>query len=525
MVDSSTEMERASAPTANSRSEGGSFAAADATMWALILMGALFRIVSYWFSANNGGDANTHAAIAAKWLQHPTLRFVFEVYPPGHFWLIGLSALLIRDVETAARLLSLVLGIASLIAVWKLSDLLYGRQAAALSLGAFSMYSLHIGYSTTSSAEVPYLFFFLVGAYFFFRYAASADKIFDLIVSGIALSISESIRFEAWILFAGLCVILVALLWAKPLHRLSLRDRIRAVFLFGVSGGAWPVFMMVYSWHAFQNPMYLVTQNRLRVTSYLGLGGVSRAYQFALLPSAILISLSVVAVIGAIYGIVLSFSSRLTTGFAGLTLFFSAVQVYEVFSGGLLATARYTITLGTLLAIISGYGLQRICEQAVPKRMSPAQGLVLGLLLLNLVGVLAASEFPNRYAEKIASVSPRLRYSTSVEGVGGYLRSHLGPDDAVVFDGYNFESGILADASGLPLLPGRRAYLGGNRNAGDVHDYIRNQHPKFLVYAEQGTLAHSLPLPEGCEESDMDGVHFRCLFKRNMYRIYELSYR
>jgi 4-amino-4-deoxy-L-arabinose transferase-like glycosyltransferase len=509
---------------ANSVSKGGSFENIDVASWALILVGALVRMVSYLFSANNGGDANAHAALAAKWLQQPTLKLVFDMYPPGHFWLIGLSALVVHDVVTAARLLSLVLGIASLFPVWKLASILYGTQAGQLSLGVFSWYSLHIAYSTTSSAEVSYLFFFLLAAYFFFRYAQRLDGLWRLIIAGVSLSLSESIRYEAWILFGGLFVILITLLWRRGSPGPSWSRSLMAAIAFGTSGGAWPVFMMAYSWYTFHDPMYLVSQNRLRVMSSLASGAVSRTHQLALAPAAVLLSLSLFAVVGAIYAIPKSFSLRLAGAFAGLTVFFATVQAYEIYSGGLLATARYTITMGTLLAVLSGYGLQKICERAAPRRMALAHGVVFSLLLVNSVVMLAASESPNRYAEKFASVSPRLRYPEDIQAVGDYLRSHLGPNDAVVIDGNNFESGILADSAGLPLLPGQRAYLATNKNTVDVRDYIQGQHPKFLVYAQQGALQRSLPLPEDCRESKIGGADLHCVFSHHIYRIYELSY-
>src|SRR2546425_9780794 len=179
----------------------------------LILLGASCRILSYLFSSNAGGDAGVHVALTAVWLQNPAPRFVFDVYPPGHFWLIGLSSLAVHDVVVAGRLLSLVLGILSLFFVWRLARLMYGMWAGLLSLAIFSLYSLHIAYSTTSSAEVSYLFFFLAGAYSFFcGLQGGSVQVRHLAVAGACLSIAESIRYEAWVLFGGLFVILAILM-------------------------------------------------------------------------------------------------------------------------------------------------------------------------------------------------------------------------------------------------------------------------------------------------------------------------
>src|SRR5712692_8467881 len=141
---------------------------------ALLFVGALFRILSYYFSTNIGGDARERVFLSADWLQHPTLKFIFGVYPPGHFWLIGASTLLVHDVVVAG--LSLGLGIASLLLFWRLARILYGDAAGLLSLAVSCLYSMHIAYSATSSSEVSYLFFLLLAMFFFFSYLQSGTK-------------------------------------------------------------------------------------------------------------------------------------------------------------------------------------------------------------------------------------------------------------------------------------------------------------------------------------------------------------
>lgn len=489
----------------------------------LISFGSLWRIVSYIFSANSGGDAGTHVALAADWLQHPTLRFTFAGYPPGHFWLIALFTLVIQNVTVAARLLSLVLGIASLVFFWKLARLLYGVSAGLLSLAIFSLYTLHIGYSTTSSSEVPFLFFVLVGAYYLFAGVHDqAAQLGKLAFSGACFSVAECIRYEAWILFAGFFAVLAVLegkdRWPQT------RQWLKPVVSFGLAGGAWPVFMMLYSWHAFGDPMHLVTMNRWRVTSYLAEHPVSRGYQLALMPSAILLSLSPLAVIGAMYGLARSFTARFAASLASVTIFFCAVECYEVYTGGLLATARYTLTLGTMLALISGYGLELGLNGLFRSRIALARAVVITLVLLNSLIVLAGSELPNPYSEKLASVSPRLRYQKRIQVVADYLRKHLGPNDAVVIDDYNVESNVIADAAGLPIFRGNRAYLLSRTNTIPVDEYVRTEHPRFLVYATGGRLEHLITLSKDSTVADVNGVQFRCVFKSDIYRIYQLTY-
>src|ERR1041385_4618896 len=86
---------------------------------ALATGGSLLRVLSYFFSDNSGGDAAARVGITAQWLQQPDFRLAFGAYGPGHFWLIGLFSLFLPNITTAGRLLSLVLGIASIFLVRK----------------------------------------------------------------------------------------------------------------------------------------------------------------------------------------------------------------------------------------------------------------------------------------------------------------------------------------------------------------------------------------------------------------------
>jgi 4-amino-4-deoxy-L-arabinose transferase-like glycosyltransferase len=493
----------------------------------LFIVGAALRVLSYFFSKNSGGDALERAALTARWLQHPTFQLIFGVYPPGHSWLISALTLLVPDVTVAGRLLSLLLGIASLFFVWKLARILYGDAAGMLSLAVFAFYSLHIGYSTTSSSEVPYLFFVLVALFFFFSYFHEESRRFWYLgISGIALSIAESIRYEAWAVFGALFLIF-PVLWTWGSVRTGPMNRAFVpVAVFGFTGGAWPFVMMWSCWRVYRDPMYLLTLNHIRVIRTLATIPSPLSYQLALTPVVLLISLSPLAFAAAIYGIARSRRLPLAAAFAGLTIFFVAVQNYEILAHGLLALARYTLTLGTLLCVISGEGLEAACRKFFPSRLKLARIAAIAFLLLNLVTILTLSELPNPYADEFASLSPRLRYLPRIAEVGEYLRTHMGPQDAVVIDDYEVESNVVAYAAGLPILPGRRAYLASAQNGMNVREYIKREHPRFLVYSDQGTLRDSFSLPRECNQvGNIDGIEFRCGYVNQFYRVYELIYQ
>jgi 4-amino-4-deoxy-L-arabinose transferase-like glycosyltransferase len=504
--------------------KGKLWASVPKLAWLLLGLGTFFRIVSFAFSVNSGGDAWARALLTAQWLEHPTFKLIFDVYPPGHFWLIGLVAVIFHDVVFAARFLSLVLGVASLFLVWRLTEELFGAWAGLLGLAVFVFYSTHIGYSTTSSAEVSYLFFALLALYFFFSYYTRFPDLWRLAAAGIAFSLAESIRYEAWILCFGAGLICLWFALQPKTGAPSVASRINSLLTFAVTAGAWPIAWMAYCWRRFGDPLYQITDTHKRVAILLVKQPHSHLYEIALIPAVLLMSLSPFAIVAVLGGVKQWFTTRTTVAFAGLTVFFAAVQLSETARGEVVAVARYSLTLGALLAVLSGIGFEQLGKRFWPGAQYRTLAVVVLLLSINLATVLALSEMKSPVSEKMASISPRLRYVDRVAGVAGYLQRHLSPQDRVIFDDYNDESNILAAASGIPLIYGERAYVAGIKSVITPDQYMTAMHPRFLVYSDQGVLRSWRELPSKCEAVSDGGVGFRCVYMNSFYRIYELTY-
>jgi len=239
--------DRQTTPTAAACNEV-SFSGERAAVALLIVVGALLRIVSFFYSANAGGDAWARLAITSAWLKNPVFRIGFGAYPPGHFWLIALFTAAFRDLVFAGRFLSLVAGIGSLFVIWRLARNLYGERAGVLALAVLAFYSLHIGYSTTSSAEVTYLFFLLAGLTLFYGYFRDPSRrLGRLALAGLSLSVAETIRLEAWAIFFGMGVILAIFEYQDLAAQAGWFGRwLKPILAFGLTAGAWPIFSMVY---------------------------------------------------------------------------------------------------------------------------------------------------------------------------------------------------------------------------------------------------------------------------------------
>lgn len=473
---------------------------------------AVLRLASFFLSENAGGDALARAQLTARWLQNPGLELHFDVWLPLHFWMIGAVSVLVGDVGLGSRLLSLVLGIASVYAIWALTRELDGPESADYSAIVFAFYSLHIAYSVTSSCDVPYLFFVLTGLALFFR-GRRTRSLWLFLWGGLALTLGAGIRYEAWVVIAALNAVLL------------FRRDFKGLLVFLPASGAWPAFWMAYEWVTRGNPLYSPALNYSWVANDLNFYGASLIYRLLLPPGVILITLTPLAVLGFVLSARRVWKVRgALAEFAFVLAFFAAVQFYQIAAGGTMSYARYTLTLGGMVATLAGVGLYR---------SFPRRGLLLGVLTANLCALFLLASVGNPFINKVRSLAPVLHFTTYVEETGRYLKAHLGPQDAVVIDEYNYEPNLIASVAGLPLLESERAYLIPDRTTPEKQQqaldgllpYLRARRPSHLVYAEQGVLRQSLPLPDECSDAQVAEMHFVCVFRNAQYRIYEIRYQ
>lgn len=489
----------------------------------IVATGVSLRILSFFFSANAGGDAWAREALTASWLRHASLKLDFNAWLPLHFWLMGgLATILADNVQLAGRLLSLLAGTASLLIFTKLVRSLYGERAAQFGLAIFALCSLDIAYSTTSSSEATYLLFVLLGLLGFFSYRQSGSPR-RLAFSGIFFSLAATTRYEAWVLIVAVGLLVAASIW-KNRNFAASRISFQPLLLFSLTAGFGPIIIMFHNWVKFHKLLYGVSANQQWVTEQLAFSHESLAYRLLLFPGVLLLTLTPFVIIGGLHGFFLSFKTKIGTEFALLTVFFAMVQFYQIASAHEMAFARYTMTLGMLVAILSGYGLDKLGQNIFPQQQSKFRNCLVGILLLNLLIILGLSELPNRFSEKFVSVSPILRYPRRIESLAAFLRPRMNSQDNVVVDDYNSESNIVAHALGLPLPVGSRAFLAGIRPASELLGYVNNQHPHYFIYSDRGVLTPSLPLKCNSSISGPD-ADVSCLYHNDVYTIYEVRYR
>jgi 4-amino-4-deoxy-L-arabinose transferase-like glycosyltransferase len=481
------------------------------------------RVGFFFFSQANGGDAFARAAITAKWLQHPNLSLDFggPNWPPLHFWLMALVAQVVPNVLLACRLLSLLAGLFSLWLFWRLVVLLYDEAAGLLSLTIFVFYSLHIAYATASSSEEIFLAFALGGLLGVFAFRSSPNYAY-LIAGGLSLTAAAAVRYEAWVLIFAVAVLF---LLDKEGQRFASSEYWKALVIFGISSGLWPVFWAVRSWIRTGHPLYSLSYNRELVPGQLAVFPEhGTLYQLALTPAVLLLTLTPLAILGALYGFWTSYRYKKSLDFTLLVIFFGAFQLVTAATGGVVLKARFTLVLGTLCAAIAGYGLIEIGKLL---RFQPAASLsfLTIIMVLNLAFIVRFSRQTTRLADKFRSISPLMQFSVHLDDVGQFLRPRIQPADNLIIDNFNDEPNLVGVAIGLPLLTGDRVFTAGfNAKTADPFPYIISHHPRYAVLSLRGSIGASYPLPRTCSESwILRDINLRCIHENELYRVYEIT--
>ena len=422
----------------------------------------------------------------------------------------------------AGPLLSLIAGTTSLIVFYKLVGMLYGKNVAQLATAVFAFCSLDIAYSGTSSSEATYLLFVLIALFGYFTYRHSG-KLKNLSLAGVFFSFASAIRYEAWPLIFAVGLLMIADAWRKRSH-IGFSSSIRALLVFALTSGFFPLLIMAYNWSKFHHLLYGVAINLGLVATQLTFDHPSWTYRLSLFPGVLLLTLTPVVVAGAIYGFFLSFKTKVGVELSVITAIFAAVQFYQIASGREMAFARYTITLGTFTAILGAYGLHAICQR-YPKKRLTLRFLFVVVLLLNLFCIWALADSSTRFNEKFASISPILRYPHHIKSLADFLRPRLKTENPIVIEEYRDQWNIVAEAAGLPLIPGSQVMVFSDHTPpAELFEFIQNRHPLYLIYAPSGLLSKVLPLQCNVRSAELN-VEVSCPFRNDVYMVYEMNYR
>nr|MBC8484617.1 glycosyltransferase family 39 protein [Bacteroidota bacterium] len=170
------------------------------TSFQLLLLSSGFR----WLSA----DDFCRTVKSYEWLQSPEISSGVWLTP--HFWINGFSMLLIKDLFTAATVVSLVFTALALVFFYKVVELCFDKKTAFISSLIFCFFPFQVWLSISGLPESIFFFFAIAGIYYFIKWKAENTKTSYLLLSAVLFALSNVFRYEGWLFSASLVILVLS---------------------------------------------------------------------------------------------------------------------------------------------------------------------------------------------------------------------------------------------------------------------------------------------------------------------------
>ncbi len=166
----------------------------------VLLFTLAVRLPAFPINEHIYGDAIARTELAERWAADPHYITAFgdgaAQFGPLHLYLIA-AALTWIDRDDAARVLSLVFGVLTVVPVFALTRHYFGARSAVLAGLGFALWGLHIQASTTGGSEAVGLFLMWVVFAWFARVLYRPHWL-PVVVAACAINLAAATRYDAW---------------------------------------------------------------------------------------------------------------------------------------------------------------------------------------------------------------------------------------------------------------------------------------------------------------------------------------
>lgn len=220
----------------------------------LLLLALATRLLAFPINEHIYGDAIARTELAERWAADPHLITAFgdgaAQFGPLHLYLIA-AALAWIDRDIAARLVSLVFGVLTVVPLFALTRHYFGPRSAAVAGAAFALWGLHIQASTTGGSEAIGLFLMWVVFAWIARTLYRPGWL-PTTVAAVAMTLAGATRYDTWMYIPLLGVLLA---WPSRHRGAGLRMGVLFVLLSLVFPVSWMAGNA--AWHG--DPFYPLT--------------------------------------------------------------------------------------------------------------------------------------------------------------------------------------------------------------------------------------------------------------------------
>jgi hypothetical protein len=192
---------------------------------------------------------------AAIWSQHPTFE-LHGIWLPFHTYFIGTALLIKWELLWLPRLITILMGLASIVLMYLLASSLFdSRKAGLVSAFLLSVNPAHIWLSGAPLTEIPNAMLVLAAIYAFSLYLKSSKRSF-LYTAACILAVANGFRFESWLISLMFSLTLLGLgllgIIQKKIHAREMLNLIVAAFI----PWLFPLGWVVGNYLETQNPFY-----------------------------------------------------------------------------------------------------------------------------------------------------------------------------------------------------------------------------------------------------------------------------
>jgi 4-amino-4-deoxy-L-arabinose transferase-like glycosyltransferase len=488
----------------------------------LFFLALIVRLSFLPLTGNNGTDAWARYMLAESWLEHPT-QLPSAVWLPLHFWLLG-SALWVWNSEFSARLLTALLGAATVLPYWGAFRKIFGLRIAFWSAVTFALFGFHVGYSVTTSSEAPTIFFLALGFYGWVRFY-SENRWAWALLSGVSFSAASLCRFEVWLYLPVLALALffcsgTAVNWPPPRSWVHLTE-------FSLAAAPGSVGWLIYSWMKWREPLHAADQSAW-LSAHFNIHQPLLNRLIAV-PGALFVTLSPLILLLVFIGFLglLDHPEPLVIVPAVLAVLLSGTNFILSLTKNS-TMARYTLMYSWLLIPYAFYGLQGLSRRWPWFQTRRTFAGVLSFFLLWQAGIVAGAYYaPPRIADKLSSVSVTLPLDVELRDLIHWLDVHRSPQDALIFDDFNYDAANIIRYTRIP----RSDYFEVPYQEDPVIvrtqlcDFIVTRRPRFLVYSPNGLLRHIWPIENPSSILKNSSIALRRQWREGDWEVYVATYQ
>ena len=465
----------------------------------LFILALLIRAIFLFITPNNGVDAWARYMYAIGWLNDPSSLpsgTANDAWLPFHFWLLG-GALWFWKSEWTARVLTLLLGALTVFPIWALTRKIFGREIALGGTLALAIFGFHVGYSVTTSSEVPTICFLVTSLYCWHRYYLEPSWKWA-ITSGLLLAAACLTRFEAWLVPP---VLILALLDYSKGWR-SLRSSVQAwrnAVRFAIPASSGVIGWMLFSWEKWGDPMKLPHRTIAENTSKIAELHHGMGYRLAVVPGALIISLSPLLAALAAVGLIGTIwrGTMLTRSLACLFLALMTFNYYNSVRHEV-TQAKYTLVYSWLcmpfafLAVAWITSRWRLCSMRCASSL-----LVLFFLLWQSAVAVGSIYAPPSVADRLGVLSVTLPLKTELRGLVAWLKINDPSGTGVILDDYNYEGTDIIRFSHISPSDTFSVKIHAYHDPdlkNKIAEFVTQHKPRFCICSPDGPIGRALSL-------------------------------